>query len=355
MLALVPGLVRAVPAPDDPTTLVAALPTLAYLLLGQSNAAGQALTSMLGAGDRARIAAVSNRVEVEQLHSEPSRAERDGLLHRLADPALPGEAGSDPRAAPSNYTLEMEVNGCRFCTFGPELFFALHMAETLPDRRIKVFKIAYGGADISMIKDIMYPRFLPALHRMVASLGADAVQIGGVFMVQGESDAGVYHPDFVTATETYASAARYGQELTALIRTIREDLAAFGQSQTPFAAVPLRMVTTAKQPHNVDVVNEQMAEVSAALPRVTILEPSQSRAFDRYMDGHVVCVSPRLRTCLGELGDCWEANGVMISNATCSGIIGTQGANGQAQNMHFTALGQKQLGRSFAEVFLQEL
>ena len=192
---------------------------IVYIIGGQSQATGKALTYRLTQDERDRAAALGGRVVVEvpdiKVHKEEDLAELEDLWNKElqidnerddSHVRSPGRKNDDPRLVPSSSTLGEVASGSAGCTFGPEVGFGLRMAEALPSRNITIIKVTCPGADIDTYHKHVYPTVLSSLRRF----GEDnsEFELGGMLWLQGEADSGYNRePDFYHTNRTVRSAA----------------------------------------------------------------------------------------------------------------------------------------------------
>jgi hypothetical protein len=188
-----------------------------FLLAGQSNMDGRGDGGKLTDDDRARLAAVRDRV----------------ILVYNDDAARPLDVTTPKPWTARKFGLDL--------VFGPELFFGLAVAEAFPDARILLVKRSMGGTSLygswnpdwslekaTLMSEQEKPHLYAELVELVESaLGKYATMdydIEAMLWVQGETDSAV--KKFGTLP-----AQSYGNNLAALIAAIRRDT---GVAELPF-------------------------------------------------------------------------------------------------------------------------
>lgn len=187
-----------------------------FVICGQSNVAGKGEPSEITTEERARIAAVADRVQVI-----------------VPEPVPPIE---DPRLSAGVFTL-LQRSAAPFM-IGPDIFFGLRMAEQWPEQRIVLLKRCMLGTSLNGSWNVHWdraraleseaPQFVGSvglyetLLRDLKELGP--AQLRGVLWLQGERD--------VQIGGTAADA--FHANLLALIRALRRDT---GVPLLPFALV----------------------------------------------------------------------------------------------------------------------
>lgn len=215
------------------TGMVEPEPVQVYLLAGQSN--------MVGIG------------QVTGLPESLREAQDDVQIYWSGYPTWRGlQPSSDYGAA---YT-------------GPEPSFGRTLADTLPDREIRLIKHAVGGTDLysywnpgespaDLAMGDGYRVFRNTVSAGLAALEAEGVayEIAGMIWMQGESDA---------TSETMAAA--YADNLAHLVARVREDT---GEPDLPFALGLIDCLGNCA--YRTEVRNAQR-EVAAADPLVYAIE-----------------------------------------------------------------------------------
>ena len=178
-----------------------------YLLGGQSNAAGKALTKSVkgSAGLTDRLVAPQTDVQIF------NGAENTGT--GVWENLQPGRS----------------LEGAKY--FGPEITLGRTLADAKPDEHIRIIKYARG--DRSLHTDwnpdggSQYAALTNTIAHAIAALGPDdTFSIEGFAWLQGENDGWSFR-----GRSTAARAAAYGDNLTRLIGAIRRDL---GEPDLPF-------------------------------------------------------------------------------------------------------------------------
>lgn len=217
-----------------------------YIAAGQSN--------MDGRGKRAELAGDLSSFKNPQREVllwydrpvDPSVAPTGRSFHSDWVPLAPGYS------VPPLFTGELPSS-----TFGPEVSFGKSLAETSPDRRLAIVKVARGGtnllsdwdpsaAPVNGPKGYMYAGFETTIHEAIEALNAlgHSVEVRGVLWHQGESDEG-------------QGQAAYEANLTELIRVVRDDL---GYPNLPFVIGELESVDSGREG-----VRTAQANVAAAV------------------------------------------------------------------------------------------
>ena len=189
---------------------------LVFVICGQSNVAGRGDPFDITTEERARIAAVADRVQV-----------------MVPPPVPPIE---DPRLSAGVFSL-LQRSAAPFM-IGPDIFFGLHLAEQWPEQHIVLLKRCMLGTSLNGSWNVQWdqaralesdaPQFVGSvglyetLLRDLKALGP--AQLRGVLWLQGERD--------VQIGGTAADA--YHANLLALIRALRCDT---GIPLLPFALV----------------------------------------------------------------------------------------------------------------------
>jgi len=269
-------------------------PIKVYLLMGQSNAVGKALTYELPELVLQQADAVGSRVQIESLSFSLSQ-QNSTLDNYVATPEEADIPANDPRAEAGTYTLGELARGGRFCMFGPDLSIGIHLAEAMKGSRIHIFKLGYNGADLQMVTHQMYPAFLPALAKLRRDSGVNGglanVEMGGVFRVHGEADARSKH----TGT--------YGKNLASFVRQVRSETAEFNSRGANFSS---RFVTVMMRPPTFRGNYDHFHQANAALAWATqevgrassIPDTNEGPSLPRYFDGLSHCVTPEHQQCI---------------------------------------------------------
>ena len=274
---------------------------LVFVICGQSNVAGKGDPSDITTQERARIAAVADRVQV------------------IVPPPVPPI--EDPRLSAGVFSL-LQRSAAPFM-IGPDIFFGLRVAEQWPEQRIVLLKRCMLGTSLNGSWNVQWdqaralesdaPQFVGSvglyetLLRDLKALGP--AQLRGVLWLQGERD--------VQIGGTAADA--FHANLLALIRALRCDT---GIPLLPFALVAVS--TRDYQEAPVDFVHSETGRDSPKGKVVRAME-EVSRSEDAVYfvsDGH---------------GD--ESSADYIPR----GQDGT----------HFDTEGQRRLGVRFAEMMLR--
>jgi len=218
-----------------------AAPIQVFLLGGQSNMDGHALTS-----------------EIPDSAAELRDPQNDVLIYlgqtHRTDPPVPGNM-----LVPLQPGATLAGGGA---AFGPELSFGKAMAEAMPGETIALIKHAYGGSylatDWNPSTGPVYAAFQQTVADGLAALVAEGYtpEIAGMLWMQGEHD--------VKVTD-YRNA--YESNLTNFIAEIRSE---YGNG-LPFVIGQLSIHQTggppSRNPETLAVVRAAQANVAAADPR----------------------------------------------------------------------------------------
>lgn len=234
-------------------------PLRVYLLAGQSNMDGRGDGSMLTAGERRRLAEAGERV-------------------RFAYNGAP--AGPLQVTTPSSYIARKF--GLELC-FGPEVFFGLSLAEAYPDERFLFIKRSKGGTSLygcwnpewteekaKVTNELSQPKLYQELEadidRVLKDRPKDSYRFCGMLWVQGEADGGVkkYGPE---------PAATYGENLTKLIRSIRDHT---GCPELPFVLLEVGS----------PAIREASRQVAETMDRVTTIPQSTDPSAPNHLPGY---------------------------------------------------------------------
>lgn len=192
---------------------------IVYIIGGQSQASGKALTNELTDDERDRAAALGHRVVVEypKLDIEPgqlaeladalkkdynsnSAPQKDPRVGRTKKISHHPRISDDPRIKPGSWTLGEIASGSQGGTFGPEIGFGLRMAEAMPSQNITIIKVSWPGVNMPVYVRALYPTVLSSLQRFEESHGK--FELGGMLWLHGEFDAGFNEPDFLNTKKT---------------------------------------------------------------------------------------------------------------------------------------------------------
>ena len=192
---------------------------IVYIIGGQSQASGKALTNELTDDERDRAAALGHRVVVEypKLDIEPgqlaeladalkkdynsnSAPQKDPRVGRTKRISHHPRISDDPRIKPGSWTLGEIASGSQGGTFGPEIGFGLRMAEAMPSQNITIIKVSWPGVNMPVYVRALYPTVLSSLQRFEESHGK--FELGGMLWLHGEFDAGFNEPDFLSTKKT---------------------------------------------------------------------------------------------------------------------------------------------------------
>jgi len=230
-----------------------------FVLAGQSNMEGRADGDLLSPRDRARLAAVQDRVQLA-FNNQPACA---------LDVVRPAKEIGEI------YQVEHIL--------GPELFFGIALAEAWPDERILLIKYTAGATslhgawhpDWSVDKAAamgeengprLYEGMMGYVERVLAGYGTDAYQLCAMLWVQGETDSG-----------KEPASSQYGENLRSLVARVRQDLRS---ESLPFL---LFQVGRGK-------VVDGMKDVARSVDNVHLIpqssEPESPDFFEKIENGH---------------------------------------------------------------------
>jgi hypothetical protein len=203
-----------------------------YVLAGQSNMAGAAMSDRLAPDDSAAV---------------------PGATIYLRDPlGWNGQAGQWLPLGPG-------FGAWSYC-FGPELAFGRRLHELNPSRKLALIKVAEGGTGLydrwKVPTGDLYQLLLREVRTQLGVLAARGrPQLAGFVWMQGESDAGAQAP-----------ASAYQQNLTDLITALRREL---GSALLP--VVGGLIATDYRWPY-ANQVREATRQVGAQLGRTEVIE-----------------------------------------------------------------------------------
>lgn len=230
-----------------------------FLLAGQSNMDGRGDGSKLTDEDKARLAALGDRVQLAYNHGD--------IVPLGVTTPLPHIARK----------FELES------TFGPEVFFGLSMAEAWPDDEILLIKRSLGGTSLygcwnpdwtaekaALMNETERPKLYSDLvayvHSTLGEYSEGEYEIAGMLWVQGEADSGVKKYGPLPATS-------YGENLTNLITSIRRD--------TSVPDLPFFMLQVGG-----GAVVEGMQETASSVPNVFFIPQSKDPNAANYLPGY---------------------------------------------------------------------
>jgi hypothetical protein len=325
-----------------------------YIIGGQSQAAGKGMTCELVhqtlIKERANALALGDTVWVHYPHvalgSKGLEVLQDALYKedttrilnsgKLFHPNASENASQfdrkvdlDGRLTPGWLTLGQVASGRQACTFGPEISFGTRMAAANPGYKITILKVSWPGVDIVSYRKYLYPTLISTLREYKFKY-----ELGGMLWLQGESDAGFIHPDFLSRQTAYPSAQGYRAQLEVMVRRLRSDTGA----AVPFFPLTMRIFHASydahKNPYNVDVINRAFSEIASRLPSVYVVDgyTPQRR---RYFDDPPHCLPQAQCQCLGWLCSRWAGGGCIFQH-----------------DLHFTSWGQISAGKAFATALL---
>jgi len=332
-------------------------PIKVYLLMGQSNAVGKALTYELPELVLQQADAVGSRVQIESLSFSLSQ-QNSTLDNYVATPEEADIPANDPRAEAGTYTLGELARGGRFCMFGPDLSIGIHLAEAMKGSRIHIFKLGYDGADLQMVTHQMYPAFLPALAKLRRDSGVNGglanVEMGGVFWVHGEADA------------KSKDLGSYGMRLASFVRQVRSETAEFNSRGANFSSPFVTVMMRPKYFHHTGwpswtgadfhQANTALAWATQEVGRASIIpDTNESPSLPRYFDGPMHCVTPEHQQCMGKAYAFWKAYGNLCEPSKAPNCSSDSDAFPTAvgDDLHFTAKGQMVLGIKMASAVLE--
>ena len=329
-------------------------PIKVYLLMGQSNALGKALTFELPELVLQQADGIGSRVQIESLSFRLSQ-QNSTLDNYVAKPKEADVPANDPRAEAGTYTLGELARGGRFCMFGPDLSIGIHLAEAMKGSRIHIFKLGCGGADLHMVTHQMYPAFLPALAKLRRDSGVNGgladVEMGGVFWVHGEADA------------KSANLGSYGMRLASFVRQVRSETAEFNSRganfSTPFVTTMLRPPNFQGKYAHFHQANTALAWATQEVGRASIIPDTvisiKHHPPSRYFDGPRHCVTPEHQQCMGKAHAFWKAHGEFAQPSKAPNCSSDSDAfpNAVGDDLHLTAEGQMVLGKKMASAALE--
>ncbi|HKJ78490.1 MAG TPA: sulfatase-like hydrolase/transferase, partial [Prolixibacteraceae bacterium] len=167
--------------------------------------------------------------------------------------------------------------------FGPELFFGLGLAESMPDEKILLIKRSIGGTSLygcwnpnwteekaALMNEAnspkLYSDFVNYINEVLSDYKEDEYEFCGMLWVQGETDSNVskFGP---------LPSESYGQNLQNLIREIRKD--------TKVDDLPFMMLQVGS-----GKVVEGMQEAAGTMENVTLIQQSKDPDSPLYLPGY---------------------------------------------------------------------